>query len=99
MDVKPVQDDVKKVEMVKNILLNTFTSHYQQLQQFVHQLPIPQNLKNIVLQEFDTGYLWGKEALNFLQFQSEAQSGLVPMPAATQEPLDKIELPEGISAD
>jgi hypothetical protein len=67
MDVAQAISDAQKIDMVKNVLLNTFVSHYQQIQQFVHQLPIPQNIKDIILKEFDTGYLWGKESMNFLQ--------------------------------
>ncbi len=42
---------------------NTFVEKYKDLTEFISTIPLNDNLRSIVVKEFDTGYLWLKEAL------------------------------------
>jgi len=46
----------------KQYLFQQFLTKYQDLSKFINQLPINEKLKEVIVKEFDTGFLWGKEA-------------------------------------
>lgn len=92
--VEHIVDDVEKLNTVKNILLNTFVTHYQALQTFINQMPIPFNLKQIIQKEFDSGYLWGKEALHIMQLNIPKKEEQESAPAVdaiqVEEPKEEV---------
>lgn len=55
-------------ESFKAVLFDQFAGHYQALSQCINRLPIRQDLKAIIVKEFDTGFLWTKEAFATMTF-------------------------------
>ena len=53
--------------------MREFYIKYTELSDMVRRFPIPSQLQSIILKEFDTGFLWTKEAFNIL-IKSKAQS-------------------------
>lgn len=52
-----------KEQTVKNYLLETFATKYKDLSAFINQLPVADSLKAIIMNHFDNGFLWTKEAI------------------------------------
>ena len=55
----------------KQVIFNNFVHQYQALSNVIKSFPIPPNILGIILQNFDTGYLWTKEAFNFIEFDKK----------------------------
>jgi len=51
-------------------LYNEFHKRYNELTQFIAQLPINQNFRGVIAVNFDTGLLWTREAINAINLDT-----------------------------
>jgi len=58
----------------KQIIFDNFASQYQAISSTIKSLPIPAPILSIILQNFDTGFLWVKEAFQVINFDEQKES-------------------------
>jgi hypothetical protein len=79
----------------KELIFKNIVIHYQGLSESIRSLPFPPHLMTIILQSFDTGFLWTKEAFSMLDFpetdKNETQDSKVNS--------DSIELVKSVDDD
>ena len=77
-ETKPIENTVEQV------LFGTLINHYQSYSKFINSLPIPDGLKQIILQHLDTSYLWAKDSFATIRFNS-AKPEEIEMPKELQD--------------
>lgn len=70
LDTKMEQE---KINIVKQVLFESFLDQYKSISQFVNKLPINSQMKSIILKNFDDGYLWTKEAFLTLDLKTDCK--------------------------
>ena len=55
-------------ETIRQTIFNSFHQQYKSLLEFFNGLPLPLQIKQIAIKEFDTGFLWAKEAFSLATF-------------------------------
>lgn len=76
----------QKYQAIKQYLYNQFCEKYHEFCKFLNSIPFDQKLKDIVIKEFDDGYLWAKEAFTTLKLPQMAEQ------KPETNPSDKIEI-------
>lgn len=80
---------------VQQLLFDTFLQQYVSLSNLVKKLPIPENVRHIALIEFDTGYLWVKEAIGAMNYmQPKPLEAPAPQPPANEDNKENAANPE-----
>ena len=74
-----VQVTQEVADQMKKALFDTFMSQYQQMTQFINRLPVNLKLKEIIMQHFDNGFLWTKEAFLMISFAPPAVDNVVKL--------------------
>lgn len=71
--------NTESVDKYRNDLFSSFLDIYKMHSNFIRKLPIPENLKQIILTRLDDSYLWTKESFLMLSLA-------IPTPIVSDEP-------------
>ncbi len=92
-DIAP-QEQLQQTEMtqeqrknaIKEYLFKQYLEKYQDISKFINQLPIAFKMKEIVIEHFDTAYLWGRESFATLDLDGVQHEPVAtdPVPEATK---------------
>lgn len=85
------QNQPNAIDAAKQMLFEQFQIQYTSICNMVKKLPIHPKMADIILLEFDTGYLWLKEAFIAMHLEN------TPVPPANVPDENKIENPPAIN--
>jgi len=74
--------DQHHADAIKNLLFDSFFTHFKATCDQVRKLPVQQNLKDIILRELDNALLWTKEAISSININPPADQDSEAKPAA-----------------
>jgi hypothetical protein len=83
-------NEQERNDAVKNVLFETFCQQYQSLNGMLNKLPINQQLKAIIMQYFDTGFLWAKEGFAAMT---------LTIPQVPPKPLEVVDIADAKTED
>lgn len=72
-------EDIAKEDIAKKVLFEQFISQFRSLSDLINKIPFHPALKTLAIQNFDTGFLWMKEAFLSLDLSTSGESNTLPV--------------------